>query len=328
MRRVVFAFLVALALAGCDPVGGWAGGEQPPVSWPQPAAGRLTSDMCRLLTKADYTRLGHVRQPNMWGTVAGNNSLDCQYRANDELTLTLTPTAEYAKYVFATGLEEHRGDLARAHLTSDLADDLVGPADESWYDRALGSTDPTPEPHEIRLRRGALIVGIVLGGVRGRTEKDPRQVLTELSNLVLRRLPHVGAQDVGTDHKIEYEVVGSGRAATLEWEDYTGFKHGGFLSKPRLPWVRTVQMAVPPGARAPDASLSVRASSRNAKVGCQVTVDGTPVAADGMRKGYAHCESPLPDGADSSDGGGDGSPAQPASTGPHEPPLVVARTGF
>jgi hypothetical protein len=315
MRRVVFAFLVALALAGCDPVGGSAGGEPPPGGWPQPAAGQLTSDMCGLLTKADYNQLGHVRQPSMWGTVASeNNSLDCQYRSNDELTLTLTPTAEYARYVFATGLEEHKGDLTRAHLTSDLAADVVGPADESWYDRSLGSTDPTPEPHEIRLRRGALIVSIVLGGVRGRTEKDPREVLTELSNLVLRRLPHVGAKDVGTNHKIEYEVVGSGRAATLEWEDYTGFKHGGSLSKPRLPWVRTVQMAVRPGAMASNASLSVRASSPNAKVGCQIIVDGTPVAADGMRQGNAFCESPLPDRPDSSDGGGDdGSPAQPAS---------------
>jgi hypothetical protein len=63
-------------------------------------------------------------------------------------------------------------------------------------------------------------------------------------------------------------------------------------------------------------SLSVRASSPDKKVGCQITVDGTPVAADGMRKGHAYCESPFPGQPDFSDGSGDGSPAQPASTGP------------
>jgi hypothetical protein len=315
MRRVAFAFLVVLALAGCDPVAGSVDGKPPPGGWPQPAAGRLTSDMCGLLTKADYARLGHVRQPSLWDTVGGgSSSLDCRYRSNDELTLTLLPTAEYAEYVFATGLQEHKDDLTQAHRTSGLANDVVGPADESWYDRSLGSTDPTPEPHEIRVRRGALILGIVLSGVKGKSEKDPRDVLTQLSNLVLRRLPHVGAQDVGTNHKIEYEVVGGGRAATLTWEDYTDFNHSGSLSNPRLPWVRTIQMAVSPGAAASPMSLSVRASSPGKKVGCQITVDGTPVAADGMRKGYAHCESPFPD----QPGFSDGSPAQPASTGPLE----------
>ena len=316
MRRVVFAFLLTLALAGCDPLAGSPAGEPPPGGWPQPAAGRLNSDLCGLLTKADYARLGHIRQSSMWSTVAdGGDSLACQYRSNDELTLTLLPTAAYAEYVFATGLREHKDDLTRAHRTPGLADDVVGPADESWYDRSLGSTDPTPEPHEIRVRRGALIVGVMLSGVRGKTEKDPRDVLIELSNLVLRRLPHVGAQDVGTNHKIEYEVVGSGRAATLKWEDYTGFTHSGSLSNPRLPWLRTIPMAVFPGAAASPLSLSVRASSPDKKVGCQITVDGTPVAADGMRKGHAYCESAFPDQPDMSDGG-DGSPAQPASTGP------------
>ena len=319
MRRVSFAFLVALALAGCDPVAGSVGGEPPTGGWPQPAAGRLTSDMCGLLTKADYARLGHVRQPSMWSTIAGGgNSLNCQYRSNDELTLALLPTAQYAEYVFSTGLREHKDGLVQAHRTSGLADDVVGPADESWYDRSLGSTDPTPEPHEIRVRRGALIVGIVLSGVKGKTEKDPRDVLTELSNLVLRRLPHVGAQDVGTNHEIEYEVVGSGRAATLTWEDYTDFEHSGSLSNPRLPWLRTIQMAVPPGAVASPVILSVRASSPDKKVGCQITVDGTPVAADGMKKGHAYCESPFPDEPNSSDGSGDGSQAQPASTDPFQ----------
>ena len=326
MRRVAFAFLVALALAGCDPVAGSTGGEPPPGGWPQPAAGRLTGGMCGLLTKADYAGLGHVRQPSMWDTVAGGgNSLDCQYRSNDELKLTLLPTAEYAAYVFATGLQQHKDGLAQVHRASGLADDVVGPADESWYDRSLGSTDPTPEPHEIQVRRGALIVGIVLGGVKGKTEKDPRDVLTELSNLVLRRLPHVGTQDVGTNHTIEYEVVGSGRAATLTWEDYTDFENNGSPSRPRLPWVRTIRVAALPGAATDPMSLSVRASSPDKKVGCQITVDGTPVAADGMRKGHAYCESPFPDQPDSSDDGGDGRPAQPASTDPFkaEPPTAV-----
>jgi hypothetical protein len=315
MRRVVLAFLVSLALVGCDPVAGSSGSsgdEPPPGGWPQPAGERLTSAMCGLLTKADYARLGHVRQPSMWGTVASkSNSLDCQYRSNDELTLTLLPTAEYATYVFATDLQAHKDGLAKAHRTPALAGDVVGPADESWFDRGLGSTDATPEPHEIRVRRGGLIVGIVLSGVRGKTEKDPRSELTELANLVLRRLPHVGAKDTATTHKIEYEVVGSGRAATLEWEDYTDVQHGGILSKPRLPWLRTISVAAAPDTVPSPLSLHVRASSPGKKVGCMITVDGTPVAADGMRKHVADCESAFPDPS----GGGDDdtSPVQPAS---------------
>jgi hypothetical protein len=323
MRRVVLAFLVALALAsaGCDSVAGSAAGSEPTGGWPQPAGQRITSDMCGLLTKADYTRLGHVRQPSMWGTVAGkDNSLDCQYRSNDELTLSLQPTAEFAKYVFATGLQEHKDGLTQADRPSALVSDVVGPADESWFDRTLGSTDATPEPHELRLRRGALIVGIVLGGVRGKKEKDPRGVLTDLADLVLRRLPHVGAKDTATTHEIEYAVAGSGTAATLDWEDYTGLQHAGFLSHARLPWLRTIPMAFPAGTSPDRLSLTVRASSSNKKVSCLIVVDDVPVASDGPGKGFADCESTFPDLPDSSGGGGDDpDPAQPASTGPRKP---------
>ena len=312
MRRALLAFLVALALTGCTPAPGSARSTQPPGGWPQPAGKWLTERMCGLLTKADYTSHGHARQPD--DTInALDNSVDCHYPAGEEMTLSLKPTAEFAKYVFGTGLQLHRDRLTAGHRRSELARDVVGVADESWFDMftaTLGSTSTDPE---IQVRRGALILDITLGGARG---KDPRGVLTKLAGLVLRRLPHVGAKDAGTNHTIEYEVVGTGRAATLEWEDYTDFKHGGFLSNPRLPWVRTVQMAVPPGAVASPVSLSVRTSSPNTKVGCQITVDGTPVAADGMKKGYVDCEGPFPDQPDFPDGGGDGSPAQPASTGP------------
>jgi hypothetical protein len=293
MRRVTLAFLAALALVGCDPVAGSVHDGPPAGGWPQPAGDRLTESMCGLLTKADYTRLGHVRRPSMWGTVnASTNSLDCQYQAGDELTLSLQPTAEFARYVFAADLQDHKGRLAADHRRSTLAGDVVGPADESWSDivATMGTAAAGPE---LRLRRGALILGITLSGVRGKKEKDPRGELTELANLVLRRLPHVGAHDTGTTHKIEYEVVGTGRAGSIEWEKFDGVGGYGRLKNPRIPWLQTVWMATGGSITPNPPVLRVQASSPDRKVGCLIVVDGVPQAGQRPRKDFADCQAEV-----------------------------------
>ena len=307
--RGVSGGLVALALmtTGC----GLARGEDaaagpPPGGWPQPSGSHVTESMCGLLTDADYASLGHHRRKNVTGSVNDRqNSLDCQYESTDDLTLSLEPTADFAKYAFAAGLKDHRGQLADGHRRSVLVRDVVGAADESWFDYwTLGTAEARPVAHELRLRRGALIIGITLSGVRGKREKDPRSVLVALANLVLRRLPHVGAADTGTAHKIEYEVIGAGRAKSVDWEDYTDIQSDGKVDGPRLPWVHVVPMASAEGVQPDSPHLRAEAASPKTRIACLIVVDGVPVAAQRSR-GFVDCRGTLPD----TDDGAKGQPA-------------------
>ncbi|MDN3353407.1 MmpS family transport accessory protein [Actinomadura sp. DC4] len=290
-------FVLLVALTGCRTA---ESGGPPPGGWPQPAGDRLTEAMCGLLTDADYTRLGHARQAKTSGSVAVRaNSLDCQYRSNDEMSLDLVPTAGFAKYVFAAGLKDHRGQLAERHRRPALVSGVIGAADESWFDYwTLGDADDRPVAHEIRVRRGALILGITLSGVRGKREKDPRSVLVDLAGLVLRRLPHVGAKDTGTPHRIEYEVMGTGRAKQIQWTDYTGVQSAGTLTGARLPWARTVPMAAADGTQPDMPDVSAETSSPTAKVGCLIVVDGVPVAAQRPQRRFVRCQGTFPDAGD------------------------------
>jgi hypothetical protein len=290
MRRAILAFLIAFALIGCAPAAGSARSTPPPGGWPQPTGNWLTERMCGLLTKADYSSPGHPRQPN--NTInALNNSVDCQYPAGDEMTLTLKPTAEFAKYVFATGLQIHRDRLAAGRRRSELARDVVGTADESWFDvftTTLGSTAANPE---IQVRRGALILDITLSGAR---RKDPRGVLTKLAGLVLRRLPHVGAKDTGTTHTISYEASGAGRAGSVEWHDYGGVQDDRIVQNVGLPWARTVQVATGGRLKLYLPTVWVKASSPDKKVSCLIVVDGVPAASQPPTKDRTVCQAGIP----------------------------------
>jgi hypothetical protein len=275
--------------------------------------------MCGLLTEADYAALGHDRQPRTSGSVNDHeNTVDCRYRSADGMALTLEPTADFAHYVFAAGLTDHRARLAGTHRRSALLHDVVGVADESWFDYPVpGAAGARPVAHELRLRRGSLILGITLGGVRGAKEKDPKSVLIALAGLVLRRLPRVGVRDTGTGHKIEYEAIGTGRAKSIGWDDYTGIRNSGELANTRLPWLHVVPMATSDGMTPDAPSLRVEAASRTAKVGCLIVVDDVPVAARRPRRGTAACRGSFPD-----PGGGSPPSVQPASrssAGPASP---------
>jgi hypothetical protein len=309
----LIVLVLLVVLAGCRPAAGDDGGP-PPSGWPQPAGDRVTQSMCGLLTNADYAKLGHARRPKITGSVTDrSNSLYCQYQGSDEMALSLQPSADFAKYEFAAELTEHKGQLAEGHRRSGLVNGVVGAADESWFDYwGPGTAEARAVAHEIRVRRGALILGITLNGVRGKHEKDPRSVLVDLADLVLRRLPHVGAKDTGTQHKIEYEAIGTGKATSIDWDDYTSVQNGGTLSNVRLPWLHMVPMASAGGARPASLYLRVEASSPRAKVGCLIVVDGVPVAGIKPQPRFVDCQADFPD---TSGGGG----AQPASFSPMGP---------
>lgn len=290
---------LAIALTACRPLGGGASEAGPPAGgWPQPAGDRVTQGMCGLLTDADYKKLGHDRQPSLTKSVSDRyNTVDCLYKATDELTLTLEPTADYAHYVFGADLTDHKAQLAQSGRRSIRVDSVVGAANESWFDLwTSGTAGARPVAHELRLRRGSLLLGITLGGHRGRAEKDPRSVLIALAGLVLRRLPQVGLKDTGTPHKVQYAVIGRGRATSVEWTDYTDVQSGGEASNVPMPWLKTVQMATfgTASATPDDPYLKVETRSPSAKVGCLISIDDEPVALEKPRRGGVECEGKFP----------------------------------
>jgi len=320
-RLIVLCCVVLVALTGCRLTAGDGDDEGPPPGgWPQPAGGRVTQGMCGLLTNADYTRLGHVRRPMINSSVRDRaNSLYCQYQSTDEMTLSLQPSVEFAKYVFAAELKYHKDQLAENHRRPALVNGVVGAADESWVDYwGAGAAEARPVAHEIRIRRGALILGITLSGVRGKREKDPRSVLVGLAGLVLQRLPHVGAKDTGTKHKIVYEALGLGKAKSIDWTDYTGVQETSSVANVRMPWLHMVPLALADGTRPDSLSLRVEAKSPRAKVGCLIVVDGVPVAAERPKAHLVYCEGGFPD-TDAGDG------AQPASFNRPQPPASFGR---
>jgi hypothetical protein len=311
--RTLLCCALALALTGCRPPGGMSEAGPPAGGWPQPEGDRVTQDMCGLLTDADYEKLGHDRQPSITKSVNGRfNTVDCLYKATDELTLTLEPTADYAHYLFGADLTDHKAQLAQSGRRSALVSGVVGAADESWFDLwTSGTAGARPVAHELRLRRGSLLLGITLGGDRGKTEKDPRSVLIALAGLVLRRLPQAGLKDTGTQHKVEYAVLGRGRAR-IQWTDYTDVQNGGKVAGVTMPWLKTVPVATSATATETpdDPYLEVEARSPNAKVGCLITVDDRPVAIERPRKKSVVCDGEFP-----ADAGGPPS-AQPAIYAP------------
>jgi hypothetical protein len=303
MRRgasIALSCVLVLVLAGCHLTRDRDVRTGPPAGgWPQPAGTRVTSAMCGLLTDADYARLGHDRKPSTSNSVKSQtNTLDCLYESTDELTLSLEPTARVAKYIFAADLRDHRKQLAEGRRTSKLVAGVIGPADESWFDDWSAGTDGSgAAAHEIRVRRGGLILGITLSADRGKKEGDPRSVLVELADLVLRRLPHVGTRDTGTTHRIEYELIGSGKATDVYWDDYTDIESSGRANTLRLPWSTVIEMGIPEGATPDSPELSAEVPP-NAKVTCLIFVDGEPVAGQKSHKGTVDCEGVLPDADD------------------------------
>jgi hypothetical protein len=298
---------LVIALAGCgNDDGGWlrardkasaragaaapARATPPPGGWPQPEGGRLTAKMCGLLTDADYAKFGHRRLPSVSEKLSetGTNRVDCLYMTDDELWLDLQPTEVSAKLVFAADYREHKRRMAQEDRQSVLATSVVPGADASWYDYAtLGSDSGPYKEHELRLRRGSLLVGITLSGLKGKTEPDPRTVLAGLAALVLQRVPNVGKADTGRTHQVTYEVLGAGRAATLNYTEPTGGK-SITRKNVRLPW-RVVLPMGETGQAGTTLVLNAASIAPGAALGCRILVDGHIVATQSPRGGLAFC---------------------------------------
>jgi hypothetical protein len=275
--------------------GGGGNGGPPKGGWPQPVNGQLTPQMCGLLTDDDYAKYGHERLPVISQKRVDNapNAIDCLYTTSDELDLSLQPTAEAAKVQYAAGLKDHKERLSENSRPTILATNVVQGADESWFDYwTLGTADAKFKEYEISVRRGSLVVGIVLSGIKGEHEKDPRTVLTGLAGLVLQRIPNVGRADTGKTHKAEFVVAGAGRAKQIVFNDPTSGEVTT-LKNVKLPW-HVEKPLINTGQAQIMLNLTAVSSTPMAAIGCNISVDGQTVVQEQPKiGGFANCSQPF-----------------------------------
>jgi hypothetical protein len=275
---------------GGDKGGGTTAAGPPSGGWPQPENGRLTTRMCGLLTDADYAKYGHRRLPVVSQENAKTlpNAIDCLYTAQDDLSLSLQPTAEAARLQYSRTLADHKDRLSGEHRPSALATDVVPGADESWFDYwTLGTADSKFKEYQLSARRGALVVGIVLSGLKGDHEQDPRTVLSGLAGLVLQRIPDVGRTDTGTTSKARFTVVGGGRAHQIIYTDPTTLK-SVTLKNVKLPWHLDTPL-VDTGQGSTLFNLTAQSGVPTGMVGCSVSVGGATMVEEQPRMGVVSC---------------------------------------
>jgi hypothetical protein len=96
----------------------------------------------------------------------------------------------------------------------------------------------------------------------------------------------------GRTHKVKYEVLGVGRAASISYGDPTG---GTTVRRKnvRLPW----RLVLPMGETGrPETLLVLNAASitPGAALGCRISVDGRAVAAQPRQSGLTFCQGTYP----------------------------------
>jgi hypothetical protein len=295
--RIAATGVLMAALAACDPAsvghknaGAGSSGGPPPGGWPQPVNGQLTTNMCGLLTNADYAKYGHERLPAVSQKRVENepNAVECMYMTSDELTMNVQPTIESARLEYAESLKDHKQRLAEDHRASILATNVVPGADESWFDYwTIGTSGSKYTEYEIRVRRHALIVGIVLSGLKGKHEQDPRVVLSGLAGLVLQRIPNVGLTDTGKTLKARFSVIGQGRAKQIVYSDPSTSK-STTLKNVKLPW-HVDKSLITLGRPLIMLSVSATSSAPMAMIGCNIQVEGETLEQQAPMMGFTTC---------------------------------------
>lgn len=297
-RGAALACALALVLTGCgtkSPSGGGGGakpnGGPPPGGWPQPVNGQLTTQMCGLLTDADYAKYGHQRLPMVSEKRSDTepNAVDCLYMTEDELSLNLQPTAESAKLTYEGKLKDHKDRLTEDKRPTVLAENVVPGTDQSWFDYwTLGTANSKYTEYEISVRRGSLLVGMILSGIKGKTEQDPRVLLSGLAGLVLQRIPNVGKTDTGKTQKARFAVIGSGRARQIVYNDPASSKTVT-LKNVKLPW-HVDKPLVTLGSPMVMLNLTATTGTPMAAIGCSISVDGQTVVVEQPRiGGFTSC---------------------------------------
>jgi len=299
-RASALAITVVLFVAGCSFGGADAGGPvgAPAGGWPQPEGGQLTAKMCGLVTLEDYKQLGHSQivalKPGPADAMA-SNAVTCSAPTADTLTLILQPTAEAAKIWYRSSLSGRKkrvSDPIEKKRETILTENLVSEADESWFDYWVdsGSGDQYKD-YELELRRGALVVGLVLSGVDTSKEKDPKGTLVKLAGRVLERLSDLGRTDSGTTPNVHLDVKGAGKATQIQYS--VPDSEVTTLQDVQLPWKLDVPMA-DHGKQPLNIVLSADAQGfPPIQLSCAITVD-TKVIQQQQRAGIVNCQGHLP----------------------------------
>lgn len=280
------------AKAGSPPVKAPSAGGPPAGGWPQPEKGRMTEKMCGLLTEDDYAKFGHMLLGQIDAKRADTgNAVSCLYQLSDSLSLDLQPTAASAALRFAADLKDHKDRFAEEHSPSVLAENVLSGADESWFDYSTDAAGETQDAeHEIEVRRGSLLVDIVLAGMKEKDEKDPRTVLTGLAGLVLQRIPDVGKTASGSTHQVTYTITGVGKARQINYGD-PSTQENRELKGVKLPWSLTKPIGFPSGQQQMELYLSAVMPTHLITlpvIRCRISVDGKTVA-DERGSGAASC---------------------------------------
>jgi hypothetical protein len=294
-RRAALAlagFGVLLVVAACGPsTNGAAGSPTPSPAWPQPVNGKLTKDMCGLLTDADYAVYHRDRFSLASADTDPANTVFCRYLLDDELTLSLQPTAEAAKLVMQNDIDMQIVQLGENGVGSILQDGSVPYTDDSWFDYTNTST-PAHKEYHLEVRRGALVVILNLGGAPDQNAANPKTTLIGLATLVLQRVPDLGTHDLGRTHKIAMHVSGTGIAEKVDYADPN--EPGGFIEvtpPPDLPWSTEIPFAIVSSKKTISLNLTaVSAAGASAPLGCQISVDGKLQVSNSGR-GTTSCQA-------------------------------------
>jgi hypothetical protein len=294
------AIAVMLLVAGCSFGGADAGAPAgtPAGGWPQPEGGQLTAKMCGLVTLDDYRQLGHRQivalEPGKADAFA-SNAVTCSAPPADTLTLILQPTTEAAKIWYRSSLSGRKKrvtDPIEEKRDTILSENVVSKADESWFDYWVNSGDDDKyKDYELELRRGALVVGLVLSGVDTSKEKDPKGTLVKLAERVLERVPDLGRTDSGTTPQVHLDVKGAGKATQIQYS--VPDSEVTTLQDVQLPWKIDVPMA-DHGKQLLNINLSANTQVYPPiQLSCAITVD-TKVIQQQQRAGIVNCQGHLP----------------------------------
>jgi hypothetical protein len=291
---------MVLFVAGCSFGGADTDGSvaAPAGGWPQPEGGQLTAKMCGLRTREAYIQIGHSQivalEPGKADTMP-SNAVTCSAPPADTLTLILQPTTEAATIWYRSSLSGRKKrvtDPIEEKRESILTENLVSQADESWFDYWVdsGSKDKYKD-YELELRRGALVVVLVLSGVDTSKEKDPKGTLVKLAERVLERVSDLGRTDSGTTPKVHLDVKGAGKATQIQYS--VPDSEVTTLRDVQLPWKIDVPMA--DRGKQP-LSISLSADTQvypPTQLSCAITVDAKVIQQQ-QRAGIVSCLGHLP----------------------------------
>jgi hypothetical protein len=294
--RLFAAAVLALALAACSGNSGDKGdkpAETKPVSWPQPVDGKLTPEMCDLLTADDFLSAGVLAlewKSKKLAPEIGPNAVTCHALGSHFLTLNLQPDPVSAQLYYQNTLGERRRSGKEP-----VQENGVPAADASWFGVApLSATQPQ---HDISARRGGLLINLHLGFSHDDNGYDPRKAGATLVSLILERAPELGKVSTGKPHDVVLTVTGrSTDTASIVWSP-------PFSSEPtkepaaKLPWTKTFQA---PWYGTTNQQITFFASNTkvppnpSAAVTCTATVDGKKAASQ-TSGAFAYCNHSFDD---------------------------------